>query len=286
MEPPGPAARTTRRGCGSRNRRTPRMCWPGSTIACSAIALASRPATSAGGTSRCGTRSTVVPAAARCAVSSPGRRRAARLRAVLGRPGLGRSWNARRSAAGAELMAADPDAHAAVWATSSPGSWSPRSGRHRRRSTTRAVPARRRAAGPGSARRRALGPAGQRAPGPHRAAFACAVDMVIEVADELLAENAGRWRLRADAGAGPARAASAHRRPPMWRCRSGRWAPPTSAAPGSARWRARDWPPSCGRARWPRSRPPWPGSRRRGARRSLTTPPGVRDWAREAACQE
>ena len=111
-----------------------------------------------------------------------------------------------------------------------------------------------------------------------RRRYTCPVDVVIEVADELLAENAGRWRLRADAGAAaPARAASGRRRRPMWRCRSGHWAPRTSAAPGSARWRARDWPPSCARARWPRSPPPWPGTRPPGARRSSSRPPGVPD---------
>jgi hypothetical protein len=37
------------------------------------------------------------------------------------------------------------------------------------------------------------------------------VDVVIEVADELLAENAGRWRLRADAGAAAPAGASCER---------------------------------------------------------------------------
>jgi len=36
-----------------------------------------------------------------------------------------------------------------------------------------------------------------------RRRYACAVDVVIDVADELLAENAGRWRLRAAAQTGP-----------------------------------------------------------------------------------
>src|SRR5260370_22854572 len=40
-----------------------------------------------------------------------------------------------------------------------------------------------------------------------RRRYACAVDVVIDVADELFAENAGRWRLQAGGpagGAGPA----------------------------------------------------------------------------------
>jgi predicted acetyltransferase len=44
-----------------------------------------------------------------------------------------------------------------------------------------------------------------------RRRYACPVDVVIEVADELLAENAGRWRLRADAGTAAPAGASCER---------------------------------------------------------------------------
>ena len=70
--------------------------------------------------------------------------------------------------------------------------------------------------------------------------YACAVDVVIEVADGLSPRmpgggGCGHRARRPRAGRRPRRAASGPRRPPTWSCRSGRWAPPTWAVPGSAR---------------------------------------------------
>ena len=65
--------------------------------------------------------------------------------------------------------------------------------------------------------------------------------MVIEVTDELVPQNQG-LRLTAAATSVPSgfsgdlRAGPPPR--PTWRCRCGRWAPPTWAAPGSANWAA------------------------------------------------
>ncbi len=65
--------------------------------------------------------------------------------------------------------------------------------------------------------------------------YACEVDVVIEVADELCEQNAGRWRLArklmrlARASARPANGPPPR---PMCCCESGQWAPRTSAAQG------------------------------------------------------
>ncbi len=105
--------------------------------------------------------------------------------------------------------------------------------------------------------------------------YAGPADVAIEVSDPLLAANRGTWRLRTEA-AGPARATGPGWRLPVsppparptWPSTSARSAPPTWAAPGSARWRAPGWSPSVAGERWPRSLPPCPGIRRPGARRS------------------
>ena len=63
--------------------------------------------------------------------------------------------------------------------------------------------------------------------------YACPVDVVIEVADELCPQNAGRWRLAANAGAAPAGFRATCERttaPADVRCPSRQWAPRTSAA--------------------------------------------------------
>src|SRR5215470_8563853 len=57
---------TIRRGCGARSRAAPWPSWPRSTTACCAGGPACTRATTAGGTTSCGIRSTGVPAVARC----------------------------------------------------------------------------------------------------------------------------------------------------------------------------------------------------------------------------
>src|SRR5260370_4804402 len=63
-----------------------------------------------------------------------------------------------------------------------------------------------------------------------RRRYACAVDVVIDVADELFAENAGRWRLQAG---GPADGAGPPTPPPAPRPAPTAPAPPLPPAPGA-----------------------------------------------------
>jgi predicted acetyltransferase len=83
-------------------------------------------------------------------------------------------------------------------------------------------------------------------------AYSGPVDVVLEVTDELLTGNAGRWRLRAD-GPGvvpPANVRCERTGRPASPLTSASSARPTSAGPGSARSPGRAWSPSTGRARW------------------------------------
>ncbi len=93
--------------------------------------------------------------------------------------------------------------------------------------------------------------------------YACPVDVVIEVRDEIFAQNDGRWRLRAG-GSGDA---VCSRRPGTRTSRSAspNSARPTSAGRVSARWPPRAGSPSCARARSLPCPPRCPGTPPRGA---------------------